>query len=69
MINISKQTNRLLLTYRPDRFNDARWLDEKLGKVCSTPAPDAAAGVGFHIMGSVIVSASFQGCFCPLRGL
>ncbi len=30
MIKISRQMDRLLLVYQPDRFNDARWLDEKL---------------------------------------
>lgn len=30
MIRISKEQARLLLTYQPDRFNDARWLDDKL---------------------------------------
>lgn len=30
MIRLSKQGNQLLLTYQADRFNDARWLDEKL---------------------------------------
>lgn len=30
MIKISKQVDGLLLIYQPDRFNDARWLDEKL---------------------------------------
>ena len=36
MIKISRQINRLLLVYQSDRFNDARWLDERLdhdGKV------------------------------------
>ena len=32
MIKLSKQANRLLLIYQPDRFNDVRWLDEKLRK-------------------------------------
>ncbi len=30
MIKLSKQENQLLLTYQPDRFNDAQWLDDKL---------------------------------------
>ncbi len=30
MIKISKQKDRLLLTYQPDRFNDAHWLDGRL---------------------------------------
>ena len=30
MIKVSKQVDCLLLIYQPDRFNDARWLDEKL---------------------------------------
>lgn len=30
MIKLAKQGDQLLLTYEPDRFNDARWLDEKL---------------------------------------
>lgn len=30
MIRIFKDQARLLLTYQPDRFNDTRWLDEKL---------------------------------------
>lgn len=30
MIRIFKEQARLLLTYQPDRFNDTRWLDEKL---------------------------------------
>lgn len=30
MIRISKEQARLLLTYQPDRFNDARWLNDKL---------------------------------------
>ncbi|MBP6733466.1 MAG: DUF4263 domain-containing protein [Chromatiaceae bacterium] len=30
MIKFSKQGSQLLLIYRPDRFNDASWLDEKL---------------------------------------
>ncbi|MCZ2114625.1 MAG: DUF4263 domain-containing protein [Anaerolineae bacterium] len=30
MIKISKKNDRLLLIYQPDRFNDARWLDERL---------------------------------------
>lgn len=30
MIKISKENGRLLLSYQPDRFNTARWLDEKL---------------------------------------
>ena len=30
MIKLSKQENLLLLNYQPDRFNDARWLDDKL---------------------------------------
>lgn len=30
MIKFSTKANQLLLTYQPDRFNDARWLDEKL---------------------------------------
>ena len=30
MIKLSKQANQLLLIYQPDRFNDVRWLDEKL---------------------------------------
>lgn len=30
MIELSKQKNQLLLTYQPDRFNDVRWLDDKL---------------------------------------
>ncbi|VBD52390.1 Uncharacterised protein [Burkholderia pseudomallei] len=30
MIKISKKNGRLLLSYQPDRFSDARWLDEKL---------------------------------------
>ena len=30
VIRISKEQARLLLTYQPDRFNDARWLDDKL---------------------------------------
>lgn len=30
MIKISKQKDQLFLVYRPDRFNDAHWLDEKL---------------------------------------
>lgn len=30
MIKLSKQSNQLLLIYEPDRFNDVRWLDEKL---------------------------------------
>ncbi|EPG8492553.1 hypothetical protein L4542_006059, partial [Pseudomonas aeruginosa] len=30
MISIFAEENQLLLTYQPDRFNDARWLDEKL---------------------------------------
>ena len=30
MIKISKQADRLLLTYVPDRFNSVQWLDEKL---------------------------------------
>jgi len=32
VIKISKQMDRLLLIYQPDRFNDTRWLDEKLEK-------------------------------------
>lgn len=30
MIKLSKQGSQLLLVYQPDRFNDVRWLDEKL---------------------------------------
>lgn len=30
MIKLSKQENLLLLNYQPDRFNNARWLDDKL---------------------------------------
>jgi len=30
VIRIFKEQARLLLTYQPDRFNDTRWLDEKL---------------------------------------
>lgn len=30
MIKLSKKNKRLLLSYQPDRFSDARWLDEKL---------------------------------------
>jgi hypothetical protein len=30
MIKISKQADRLLLTYVPDGFNNGRWIDEKL---------------------------------------
>ncbi|MBD3820862.1 MAG: DUF4263 domain-containing protein [Thiotrichales bacterium] len=30
MIRLSKQNNQLLLTYQADRFNDARWIDNKL---------------------------------------
>ena len=30
MIKISRQKDRLLLIYQPDRFNDPRWLDERL---------------------------------------
>lgn len=30
MIKLSKQQNQLLLIYQPDRFNDVRWLDDKL---------------------------------------
>lgn len=30
MIRLSKQNNQLLLIYQADRFNDARWLDDKL---------------------------------------
>jgi len=30
VISIFAEENQLLLTYQPDRFNDARWLDEKL---------------------------------------
>lgn len=30
MIKLSKQQSQLLLIYKPDRFNDARWLDDKL---------------------------------------
>ena len=30
MIKISKQADRLLLTYVPDRFSNVQWLDEKL---------------------------------------
>ncbi len=30
MIKISKKNGRLLLSYQPDRFSGARWLDEKL---------------------------------------
>ena len=30
MIQISKQSDSLLLTYEPDRFNSAQWIDEKL---------------------------------------
>ena len=30
MIRIFKEQARLLLTYQPDRFNETRWLDEKL---------------------------------------
>lgn len=30
MIKLSKQSNRLLLIYQPDRYNDARWVDDKL---------------------------------------
>lgn len=30
MIKLSRQANQLLLIYQPDRFNDVRWLDEKL---------------------------------------
>ena len=30
MIKLSKQESQLLLNYQPDRFNDARWLDDKL---------------------------------------
>lgn len=30
MIKLSKQGNLLMLNYQPDRFNDARWIDEKL---------------------------------------
>lgn len=30
MIRFSKQNNQLLLIYQADRFNDARWLDDKL---------------------------------------
>ncbi|MBE0507010.1 MAG: DUF4263 domain-containing protein [Marinospirillum sp.] len=30
MIRLSKQNSQLLLTYQADRFNDARWLDDKL---------------------------------------
>jgi hypothetical protein len=36
VIKFSKQLSQLLLNYQPDRFNNARWLDEKLkqdGKV------------------------------------
>lgn len=29
MIRFSKQNNQLLLIYQADRFNDARWLDDK----------------------------------------
>lgn len=32
MIRFSKQYNQLLLIYQADRFNDARWLDDKLQK-------------------------------------
>ena len=32
MIRLSKQNNQLLLIYQADRFNDARWLDDKLQK-------------------------------------
>ena len=32
MIKISKLGNQLLLRYQPDRFNDVRWLDDKLQK-------------------------------------
>ena len=34
MIKLLKHKNQLLLTYQPDRFNDARWLDDKLQKDC-----------------------------------
>lgn len=30
MIKLSKQDNQLLLVYQSDRYNDARWIDEKL---------------------------------------
>lgn len=30
MIKLSKQNNQLLLTYQPDPYNDAGWIDEKL---------------------------------------
>ena len=36
MIKLSKKNGQLLLIYQPDRFNDGRWIDEKLkqeGKV------------------------------------
>ena len=32
MIQLSKQANQLLLIYRADRFDNARWLDDKLQK-------------------------------------
>lgn len=32
MIKIVKQENQLLLVYKADRFNDARWIDEELRK-------------------------------------
>lgn len=32
MIKLAKQDNQLLLIYQPDRFNNVRWLDEKLQK-------------------------------------
>lgn len=42
---------------------------DDLGKVCSTPAADAVAGLGFHIVGSGMISAAFRGRFSPRRGL
>ena len=30
MIKLVKEKDRLLLTYKPDRVNHTRWLDEKL---------------------------------------
>lgn len=32
MIKLAKHDNQLLLIYQPDRFNNVRWLDEKLQK-------------------------------------
>lgn len=40
-----------------------------LGKVCSPPAADAVAGLGFHVMDFGIVSASFRRRIIPRRGL